>query len=82
MFDMLDIMVWSFWFLLGTYVTWFIFKAKDFAPLTLDELALSWRLHKQQTGCKESLIRELLVKKTAKLLDSPATADISSSKNV
>jgi hypothetical protein len=68
MFDMLDVMVWSFWFLLGTYVTWFIFKAKDFAPLTLDELALSWRLHKQLTGCKESLIRDLLVKKNGEVV--------------
>ena len=68
MFGTLDVMAWSFWFLLGTYVTWFIFKAKDFAPLTLDELALSWRLHKQLTGCKAPIIRDLLIKKNGEVV--------------
>lgn len=54
--------MWSSWFVLGTYGFWFIFKAKMFQPLTLDDLALTWKLHKQQTGCKASHILSLLIK--------------------
>ncbi|MFQ5758904.1 MAG: hypothetical protein ACE5IF_04435, partial [Candidatus Bathyarchaeia archaeon] len=36
--------------------------AKTFQPLTLDNLALTWKLHKQQTGCKASRIDSLLIK--------------------
>lgn len=50
------------WFILGAYGFWFLFKAKTFHPLTLDDLALTWKLHKQQTGCTASRIYTLLIK--------------------
>jgi hypothetical protein len=59
---MLEIMLGSAWFLLGAYALWFVSRAKTFQPLTLDELALSWRLHKSETNCKASHIHDLLVK--------------------
>ena len=68
MLDISDILVWSFWFLLGAYGAWFLFKAKEFVPLTLDELALAWKLHKQSTGCKEPRIRDLLVTKNGEVV--------------
>jgi len=52
----------GFWLVLGAYVFWFIAKAKDYQSLTLDELALSWKLHKHETGCKSSCIHDLLVR--------------------
>lgn len=52
----------GFWLALGAYIFWYIVKAKDFQPLTLDELALTWKLHKQQAGCKSSCIHDLLVR--------------------
>ena len=59
---MLEIALWGAWFLLGAYAFWFVSKAKTFQPLTLDELALTWKLHKHQTGCKSSYIHDLLVR--------------------
>ena len=59
---MLDLLVWGSWLILGGYSCWFFFQAKTFQPLTLDNLALTWELHKQQTGCKASRIHSLLAK--------------------
>lgn len=59
---MFDLLLWAFWFVFGAYSFWFFFKAKTFQPLTLDDLALTWKLHKQQTGCKASCIHSLLTK--------------------
>jgi hypothetical protein len=59
---MLEIMLWSAWFLLGAYTFWFVFKAKTFQPLTLDELALAWRLHKCEAKCKAPQIHDLLLR--------------------
>jgi len=59
---MLNLLVWAFWFILGAYSFWFFSKAKTFQPLTLDDLALTWKLHKQQTGCTAPRIHSLLTK--------------------
>jgi hypothetical protein len=50
------------WFALGVCVFWYVVKAKDFQPLTLDDLALTWKLHKSQSGCKSSYARQLVAK--------------------
>jgi len=60
---MLEIMAWAAWFLLGAYAFWLITKAKTLHPLTLDDLALAWKLHKHEASCKASQIHDLLVKK-------------------
>jgi len=39
---------------------WFLFKAKTVQPLTLDDLALTWKVHKQQKGCNASRIHSLI----------------------
>jgi hypothetical protein len=59
---MLDLLLWGSWFILGAYSSWFLFKAKTYQPLTLDDLALTWKLHKQHAGCKASRIHSLLTK--------------------
>lgn len=59
---MLEELVFGFWLALGVYVSWYVFKAKDLQPLTLDNLALTWKLHKHQSGCKSSYIHDLLVR--------------------
>ena len=51
------------WILLVAYILWFIFKAKTVQPLTLDDLALTWRVHKKQTGCNASRINSLIKEK-------------------
>jgi hypothetical protein len=59
---MLEELVCGLWLALGAYAFWFMFKAKEFHPLTLDDLALTWKLHKRQAGCKASCIHDLLVR--------------------
>jgi hypothetical protein len=57
---LLYVLVFGFWIALGGYVLWFLFKAKTVQPLTLDDLALTWRVHKQQKGCNASRIHGLI----------------------
>jgi len=59
---MLGLILWVFWFIFGAYSFWFFTHAKTFQPITLDQLALTWKLHKQQTGCKASRIHSILTK--------------------
>lgn len=60
MYEMLYLLVIGLWGLLFAYGTWYVLKAKTFQPLTLDDLALIWKLHKQQTGCDASRIHSLI----------------------
>jgi hypothetical protein len=48
---MLDVLMWIFWFVFGAYSLWFVTRAKKRQPLTLDELVILWKIHKQQAGC-------------------------------
>jgi len=49
-----------FWIGLVFYVLWYFFRAKTVQPLTLDDLALIWRVHKQRDGCNASRIHSLI----------------------
>jgi len=60
---MLAALVLSSWLILGAYCFWLLFKAKTYQPLALDDLALTWKLHKGLTGCKASRVHSLLMKK-------------------
>jgi len=59
---MLDLIVWAFWFVFGVYSFWFVTKAKTLQPVTLNDLALTWKMHKLQTGCTASRIHSLVTK--------------------
>jgi hypothetical protein len=63
MIKMLEYMLFGTWFLLGAYAFWFVSKAKTFQPITLDELAVAWKLHKREANCNASQIHDLLVRK-------------------
>jgi hypothetical protein len=52
--------MWGSWLALTAYVLWFFFKAKTSQPLDLDNLALTWKLHKQHNGCNASRILALM----------------------
>ena len=56
----LYVIVFGFWTGLVFYVLWFVFKAKTVQPLTIDDLALTWKVHKQQSGCNSSRIHGLI----------------------
>jgi len=57
---LLFLLVGGFWIVLVAYVLWYFFKAKTVQPLTLDDLALTWRVHKQRDGCKASRIHSMI----------------------
>ena len=50
------------WIALGAYMLWYFFKAKTIQPLTMDALAITWKVHKKQTGCTASHVNTILVK--------------------
>jgi hypothetical protein len=54
---MLDVLMAAFWFTLGLYSFWFVTRAKRSQPLTLDELVILWKIHKQQARCNAPLSR-------------------------
>lgn len=56
----LVLLVSCFWAALVVYLLWYIFKAKTVEPLTLDDLALTWKVHKQRDGCKASRIHSMI----------------------
>ena len=57
---MLEIMMIGSFALLGVYSIWYFFKAQTYQALTLDELALMWKAHKHDSGCKATHIETLL----------------------
>ena len=52
---MLDVLMWIFWFVFGAYSFWFVTRAKKRQPLTLDDLVILWKIHKQQARCSAPL---------------------------
>ena len=60
---LLEVLTFGFWITLLGYGLWFFFKAKTVQPLTIDDLALTWKLHKQKTGCNASRLHGLIKEK-------------------
>jgi hypothetical protein len=59
---LLELLIVGSWLSFAAYCSWYFFKAKTFQPLTLDDLALTWRMHKQQTSCTASRLHSLLTR--------------------
>ena len=57
---LVGLLIMGLWAALAVYCFWYFFIAKTVQPLTLDELALIWQLHKQHTGCTSSRIHSLI----------------------
>jgi hypothetical protein len=57
---LLGLLLGGFWLALAVYCFWYFFLAKTLQPLTLNDLALMWKLHKQKTGCEAARIHSLL----------------------
>jgi hypothetical protein len=53
--EMLDFIMWGVWFGFGAYCFWFFTQAKRLEPLTLDDLVILWKIHRQQAGCRAPL---------------------------
>ncbi|MDG6222025.1 MAG: hypothetical protein QCH99_02040 [Candidatus Bathyarchaeota archaeon] len=59
---MIEILFAITWTCLGTYIAWYIFKAKTHHPLSIEELTLTWQIHKNQARCNASTIHTIHVK--------------------
>ena len=57
---LLILLVGGFWMTLMAYVMWYFFRAKTVQPLTIDDLALTWRVHKQRDRCNASRIHSMI----------------------
>jgi hypothetical protein len=57
---LVGLLIMGLWAALAVYCFWYFFTSKTVQPLTLDELALIWQLHKQHTGCTSSRIHSLI----------------------
>lgn len=49
--DMLEILMSTIWACFIVYITWYLTSAKHYAPLTVKEARLLWKIHKQNTQC-------------------------------
>ena len=57
-----EILIALLWLGVTAYSIWYLFGAKTYHPLTLDNLALQWKLHKQKTGCKANQPKSMIEK--------------------
>jgi hypothetical protein len=49
--NMLEILMPTMWTCFTAYAAWYFTSAKQYAPLTLNEARLLWKIHKQSTHC-------------------------------
>ena len=78
---LLYLLILGFWLTFAVYGFWYFFIAKTFQPLTLDDLALTWRLHKQQTDVQRHEFTAYSQERT-RLWDSNVSVVTSFGKNV
>lgn len=49
----------TLWVCFAAYATWYFASAKHYAPLTLKEARLLWKIHKQKAECDARKWREI-----------------------
>ena len=45
------VLVPAIWLSLGFFIAWFLLSAKHVVPMTLKEIEMLWKFHKQKTTC-------------------------------
>jgi len=56
---MLEIFMFALWGCLAFYATWYFTSAKHYAPLTLNEARILWKIHKRNIRCNAKKWREI-----------------------
>jgi hypothetical protein len=56
---MLEIIASAIWLCFGTYFVWYCALAKKYAPITIDDARLLWKIHKQKVHCDSTKWREI-----------------------
>jgi hypothetical protein len=52
---MIEFLMCTFWAVFIAYCFWLLTLAKKLQPMTLDELVILWKLHKQQARCNSPI---------------------------
>jgi len=56
---MLDIIMFALWTLLAAYAAWYFASAKHYAPMTLTEAKILWKIHRKNVQCNGKRLREI-----------------------
>jgi hypothetical protein len=56
---MLKIIVTTLWTCLVIYGAWYFTSAKQYAPLTLKEAKILWKIHQRRSGCGGNKMRRI-----------------------
>jgi len=56
---MLEILMVTVWGFLAAYATWYFTLAKHYAPITINEARILWKIHKQNIRCAARKWREI-----------------------
>jgi hypothetical protein len=56
---MIEIIASIIWAGFAAYAIWYFAVAKHYAPLTLNEAKILWKIHKQTTNCHSKMWREI-----------------------
>jgi len=51
---MLEILLFASWFAFGAYNLWLIGKARQYAPLSAQDVYILWSVHRKETHCNSS----------------------------
>ena len=57
--SMIEIMMVGLWVCFSAYVTWYVTSAKKYAPITLKEARMLWKIHKRNIRCDATKWREI-----------------------
>jgi hypothetical protein len=51
MLEILEILAATLWGFLTAYATWYFTSAKNFAPITVNDVRILWKIHKRNIQC-------------------------------
>jgi len=55
-----ELLVIIIWAMLSIYGAWYLFDAKTYEPLNIDNLALQWKIHKQKSKCNAKILNGMI----------------------
>ena len=56
---MFETLLFTSWVCFALYTIWYLTSAKHYAPLTVDEAKMLWKIHKQNISCDSRMWREI-----------------------
>ncbi|NIR86437.1 hypothetical protein GWO13_02250 [Candidatus Bathyarchaeota archaeon] len=56
---MLEMFVASAWVCAAAYGFWYVFRAKEYVPLSQEEVFILWNVHKKDTKCNSEKLHQI-----------------------